>query len=71
MTTRHCGYVVLLAEDIREDDGEHVVNAIRMLRGVISVEPIVADPLAESLAETRVKHRLFAAIRGLLFGDHG
>ena len=29
MTDRHAGYVVTLNEDIREDDAEAIINAIR------------------------------------------
>ncbi len=43
MTDRHAGYIVTLAEDIREDDAEATHSALRMIKGVASVEPIVAD----------------------------
>lgn len=43
MTDRHAGYIVVLADDIREDDAEAAVTALRMVKGVISVKPIVAD----------------------------
>jgi hypothetical protein len=44
MTDRHAGYVVTLAKDIRDDDAEEsVLVAIRMIKGVVSVKPVVAD----------------------------
>jgi hypothetical protein len=43
MTDRHAGYVVTLARDIREDDAEAVIAAISMVKGVVSVKPVVAD----------------------------
>jgi len=43
VTDRHAGYIVVLAEDIREDDAEDTLNALRMVRGVVSVTPVVAD----------------------------
>ncbi len=43
MTDRHAGYVVTLADDIREDDAKAIITALRMVRGVIAVDPIVAD----------------------------
>jgi hypothetical protein len=44
VTDRHAGYIVVLAEDIREDDAEEgVLNALRMIKGVASVKPIIAD----------------------------
>lgn len=54
MTARHAGYVVTLADDIREDDAEHIINALRMIRGVLSVEPVIAD-LRMSMAVERAK----------------
>ena len=67
MTDRHAGYVVTLAKDIRDDDaGESVLVAIRMIKGVISVEPVVAD-IETHIAEGRrdsawreALHRLIA-----------
>lgn len=41
MTDRHSGYIVILKDDIREDDAEAVINALRMTKGVLSVEPII------------------------------
>lgn len=46
MTDRHAAYIVVLAEDIREDDAEHVLNALRMVSGVVSVEPVVCRSAA-------------------------
>lgn len=43
MTDRHAGYIVTLAEDWRDDDAEAIINALRMIRGVADVSPIVAD----------------------------
>lgn len=39
MTTRHSGYLVVLADDIRDDDAEATLNALRMVRGVVAVQP--------------------------------
>ena len=43
MTDRHAGYIVTLDHDIREDDAAAIITALRMVKGVISVEPVVAD----------------------------
>jgi hypothetical protein len=44
VTDRHAGYIVVLADDIREDDAEEgVLNALRMIKGVVSVKPILAE----------------------------
>lgn len=42
MTDKHAGYIVTLADDISEDD-ERTLNAIRMIKGVESVTPVVAN----------------------------
>jgi len=66
MTDRHAGYVVVLAEDVREDDAEGILNAIRMIRGVASAEPIIADldiHIAQSRADQKWRERLYELLR--------
>lgn len=53
MTDRHAGYIVTLEKDIREDDAEAVIEALRMIKGVLNVQPVVSD-LHTQLAESRV-----------------
>ena len=55
MTDRHSGYIVTLDADIREDDAEAIVTALRMVRHVASVKPVVMD-LTELMARERVRH---------------
>lgn len=43
MTDRHSGYVVTLAENLREDDAQGIINAIRQLRGVLAADPVPAE----------------------------
>lgn len=57
MTDRHTGYVVALADDIRDDDAQAVVNALRMVKGVIGVEPVIAEPITEQVARMRADKR--------------
>lgn len=67
MTDRHSGYVVVLDHDMREDDAEATLNALRMVKGVLSVEPIIASPAEGLPIEIRVRHeireKLFALVR--------
>ena len=69
MTDRHGGYVVTLVEDIRADDAEAVINALRMLKGVLSVEPIIGGSADGFIQEQRVRaefrEKLFELIRGI------
>lgn len=58
MTDRHAGYVVTLDRDIRADEAACIMDALLMLKGVISVQPVVADvPLAIATERTRVEMR--------------
>jgi hypothetical protein len=42
MTDRHVGYIVTLQEDLDEGfETEPIINAILMVKGVLSVDPIV------------------------------
>jgi hypothetical protein len=67
VTDRHSGYVVALASDIRDDDAEAIINALRMVRGVISVEPVMAD-IQSWIAESRRDLEWRDAIRTMVQG---
>lgn len=56
MTDRFNALIVVLEKDMRDDDAEHLINAIKMLKGVLSVEGNVADSIGEYATEMRV-HR--------------
>lgn len=43
MTDRYKGCTVVFDHEIREDDAEHLLNAIRMIKGVKAVEPHILD----------------------------
>lgn len=61
MTDRHSGYIVTLASDIREDDAEHIINAIHMIKGVLSIRPVVSD-VGQRIADERADRRWRDAI---------
>lgn len=52
MTDRYHTLTVVLEKDVRSDDCKHLIDAILMLRGVISVTGNVADPVSH-MAEVR------------------
>lgn len=65
MTDRHAGYLVVLADDIREDDAEEsVLIALQMIRGVISVTPVIAD-YGQVIARKRRDSQWQDALRNL------
>jgi hypothetical protein len=68
MTDRHAGYIVVLDEDIREDDAELIINAIRMVKCVQSVVPVVSDysvHIAEERADAKWREKMRRLYLGL------
>jgi hypothetical protein len=62
VTDRHAGYIVTLAADVREDDAEAIRNALRMVKGVLAVTPVVAGPevhIAVDRANARWRQKLY------------
>ena len=57
MTDRHGGYIIVLENDIREDDAEPIINAIKQIRGVIEVAPCVSDS-GTWIAHSRARHEI-------------
>lgn len=65
MSDRHSGYIVVLENDVRDDDSEAWQNAIRMMKGVVSVKPIVAD-IQSTIAKERAKRGVVEKVYALL-----
>jgi hypothetical protein len=66
MTDRHSGYIVTLADDVRDGaESETIMSALRLIRGVVSVTPITSDPLA-TVARNRRDSAWHAALRRLV-----
>lgn len=57
MTDRYKGFVVTLTDDMRDDDAQHVIDAIKMIKHVANVEPMVSD-MADYLARERARREL-------------
>lgn len=57
MTDRHAGYVVALDRDMREDDARSTMAAIAQIKGVASVEAVIAD-VGTIIAEARAKREV-------------
>lgn len=41
MTDRYKGFLITLEREIRKDDAENIINALKMIKGVQSVKPYV------------------------------
>jgi len=68
MTDRFNALTVILEKDVREDDAEPLILAIRLLKGVLAVEGHVAS-LDEKIAESRVRRELEMAMWKVLYPD--
>lgn len=67
MTDRYAGFLVTLDHDTREDDAEAIMAAIRQLRGVLEVKPVVSTYEVD-IAEARAKRAILDRIQATL--DH-
>ena len=68
MTDRYHSLTVVLEKDIRDDDAEHILNAIRMIRGVASVAGEVAD-MNSHMAEERARQELGDKLFDVIYPD--
>ena len=57
MTDRLVGVVVTFHEDMRVDDAQPLIDAMRLIRGVVDVSPVVSDVVSR-MAEQRAKRQL-------------
>lgn len=65
MTNRVNGLYVTLEGEIREDDVEPLVNAIRHLRGVLTVELHIQDwdaEIAKRTAQWELRKKIFKVL---------
>lgn len=68
MTDRYNALTVSLDRDIRDDDAEIIINAIKALRGVNGVTANVVDPdsySAKLRANNTVKEKLYELMKYL------
>jgi hypothetical protein len=65
MTDRINSFVVVLDRDLRDDDVNEIVNAIKMIKHVIDVKPHVAD-LDAIVAQSRVRVQVTQKLHALM-----
>ena len=66
MTDRHIGYLVTLDRSIRSDDAEVIISAIKMIKGVAEVKPLIDSwerQIAKTEAEIEIKRKLFEVFK--------
>jgi len=65
MTDRHAGFVVVLEEDLRADLAIDTLNAIRQIKGVIDVTPIVSSGdlhIAQARAQREIEGKILRVL---------
>lgn len=62
---RHAGYIVTLNKNIREDEAKPILEALAMIKGVMSVEPVIDTPEIH-IAESRAKQKFHKKLLKLL-----
>ncbi len=65
MTDRYYALTVVLEKDMRDDDAECVIEAIRMIKHVKNVKPLIANPhtwMAEERARNEIAKKLWAVL---------
>ena len=70
MTDRFHSLTVVLDVNVRDDDAESIINAIRMVKHVQSVTPHVADPTSH-MAEERARRELGDKLWKVLYPEKG
>ena len=68
MSDRIKALTVVLVDNLRDDDAQPLIDAIRLLQGVVSVKPHVAD-LDHYCAITEAKRDLRTKMRDVLWAD--
>ena len=69
MTDRINAFVVILETDLRTDDAEATVSALRQIRGVLSVEPHVSR-LEDFVAQERARQALASKLWDVLYPNY-
>jgi len=66
MTDRYYALTVILEKDMRDDDAQSVIDAILMMKHVLSVKGNISNP-ETWMAEERAKRELGEKILGILY----
>lgn len=66
MTERYMALTVILDKDIREDDAQWIINAIKMVKHVKDVKPEVSNlelDVAMSRVRSELEEKIFKVLR--------
>jgi hypothetical protein len=68
MSDRFAGLTVVLTDNLFEDDTQQIIDAIKMIKGVQGVTPLVSDSelyIAEQRARVRMQNHIIRALRDM------
>jgi len=68
MTDNYNTLTIVLEKDIREDDAESLLNAIRCLKGVLKVKGNITNT-SDYMAQERVRHELGIKLRNVIYPE--
>jgi Na+-translocating ferredoxin:NAD+ oxidoreductase RnfC subunit len=66
MSDHYSGFIVTLDDEIKDEHAERIIEAIRMIKHVATVEPIVAT-MEHHNAKAMARMDLQRELRGVLF----
>lgn len=70
MTDRYNALTVVLDRDVRSDDAESIISAIKMVKGVASVTPNVVD-MTDHIAFVRAQSEIGRKIIEVIYPKEG
>lgn len=65
MTDRVASFTVILERDLRDDDAQEIIDAIRQLRGVLEVRPEIVGT-DHIVAKAQARGEIFARIQQVM-----
>lgn len=68
MANHYNALTIVLEEDLHEDDAKALIDAIQMMRGVLTVTPNVRD-IASAVSDARAKQELTLKLLEVLRGS--
>lgn len=66
MTDRYYALTVILDKDRRDDDCQKIIEAIKMVKGVLDVKGNISNP-GTWMAEERARHELGGKLLDIVF----
>lgn len=69
MTVITSGFYVILKDQYKEEDAQHIIDAIKMIKGVYDVRIEIGEPIEYCLARSKIKSEFFEKLCEVLRKD--